>query len=73
MLGTIREYAREKLEESGKAEEIRRRQAEHFLVLAEEAEPQLKEPRQLEWLDRLEEEHDNIRAALGWCFGAGEV
>jgi tetratricopeptide (TPR) repeat protein len=73
MLGTIREYAREKLEESGKAEEIRRRQAEHFLVLAEEAEPQLKGPRQQEWLDRLEEEHDNIRAALGWYFGAGEV
>ena len=73
MLETIREYAREKLQESGKAEEIRRRQAEHFLVLAEEAEPQLKGPRQQEWLDRLEEEHDNIRAALGWCFGAGEV
>jgi predicted ATPase/class 3 adenylate cyclase len=73
MLETIHEYAREKLGESGEAEVVRSRHAEHFLALAEEAEPELKGARQLEWLDRLEEEHDNIRAALGWSFGAGEV
>jgi predicted ATPase/class 3 adenylate cyclase len=69
MLETVHEYAREKLEESGEAEEIRRRHAEYFLALAEEAEPQLKGAEQLEWMDRLEVEHDNLRAALGWCFG----
>jgi tetratricopeptide (TPR) repeat protein len=73
MLETIHEYAREKLGESGEAEEVRRRHAEHFLALAEEAEPELKGARQLEWLDRLEEEHDNLRAALGWCFERGET
>ena len=73
MLGTIHEYAREKFEESEEAEEVRRLHAEHFLALAEEAEPQLKGAEQLEWLDRLEEEHDNIRAALGWSFGRGEA
>jgi predicted ATPase/class 3 adenylate cyclase len=73
MLETIHEFAREKLGESGEAEVVRSRHAEHFLALAEEAEPELKGARQLEWLDRLEEEHDNIRAALGWSFGAGEV
>ena len=73
MLETIHEYAREKLGESGEAEEVRRRHAEYFLALAEEAEPELKGPRQLEWLGRLEEEHDNLRVALGWYFGAGEM
>ena len=63
MLETIREYAVERLDESGEAEKLRRRQAEHFLALAEEAEPNLKgSPK--EWLDRLEREHDNLRAAL---------
>jgi tetratricopeptide (TPR) repeat protein len=65
MLETIREYASEQLEESGEAEELSRRHTEHFLALAEAAEPYLLSsagPR--EWLDRLEHEHDNMRAAL---------
>ena len=73
MLETIHEYAREKLEESGEAEEVRRRHAEHFLTLAEEAYPELKGPDQLEWLERLEAEHDNMRAALSWALGRKEV
>ena len=64
MLETIREYAAEQLEESDEAEELRRRHAEHFLTLAEEAEPFLRGRKPEEWLDRLEREHDNIRAAL---------
>ena len=65
MLETIREYAAERLEESDGAEELRRRHAEHFLALAEEAEPNLRgSPGG--WLDRLEHEHDNLRAALDW-------
>ena len=63
MLETIREYAAERLEESGEAEELHRRHAEHFLALAEEAEPHAQEYSR-EWLDLLEREHDNLRAAL---------
>jgi predicted ATPase/DNA-binding SARP family transcriptional activator len=64
MLETIREYALERLEESGEAEEVGRRHAEYVLVLAEEVEPHLREGRTGPWLDRLEREQDNLRAAL---------
>jgi predicted ATPase/class 3 adenylate cyclase len=71
MLETIREYAAERLEESGEAEELQRRHAEHFLALAEEAEPNLRgSPK--EWLDRLDREHDNLRAALDRLEASGE-
>ena len=63
MLETIREYAVERLEESGDVDELRRRHADHFLALAEEAEPNLRGSPG-DWLDRLEAEHDNFRAAL---------
>jgi predicted ATPase/DNA-binding CsgD family transcriptional regulator len=69
MLETIHEYVGEKLQESGEAEELRRRHALYFLALAEEAEPALQGTRQAEWLDRLEDEHDNLRAALAWSRG----
>jgi tetratricopeptide (TPR) repeat protein len=65
MLETIREYAAELLEDSGEAEELGRRHAEHFLALAEEAEPHARQYSR-EWLDRLEQEHDNLRAAIDW-------
>jgi predicted ATPase len=64
MLETIREYASEQLKDSGEAEELRRRHTEYFLALAEEAEPSLSGEGAKGWLDRLEREHDNIRAAL---------
>jgi tetratricopeptide (TPR) repeat protein len=63
MYETIRDFALERLEASGEADETRRRQAEHFLKLAEEAEVDLRHEDD-EWLDRLEAEHDNVRAAL---------
>jgi len=74
MLETIREYAVERLEEGDEAEGVRRRHAAYFLRLAEEAEPRLSGPEQVSWLDRLEREHDNLRAALTWMRerGAGE-
>ena len=63
MYETIREFALERLDASGEADEIRRRHADHFLALAEQAAPHLRQESE-EWLDRLEAEHDNIRAAL---------
>ena len=66
MLETIHEYAREKLQQSGEAEEIGRAHTEYFLALAEEAEPELTGADQAGWLERLEAEHDNLRAALSW-------
>ena len=73
MLETIHEYAREKLGESAEAEEVRRLHAQYFLSLAEVAFPELRGPHQLEWLDRLEPEHDNMRAALTWALERKEV
>jgi predicted ATPase/class 3 adenylate cyclase len=72
MLETIREYAVERLDASGEGDEYRRRHAEHFLALAEEADPQLRgDPK--EWLDRLEPEHDNFRGALDRLEVVGET
>ncbi|MEX0851486.1 MAG: hypothetical protein WD015_08265, partial [Gaiellaceae bacterium] len=73
MLETIREYAGERLEDSGEGQDLRQRHAEHFLTLAEEAEPNLHgSGSTAEWLDRLEREHDNLRAALDRLEASGE-
>ena len=66
MLQVIREYAREQLVESGEAVELLRRHAGYFCLLAEEAEPYLTSASRGAWLERLEMELDNIRAALAW-------
>jgi predicted ATPase len=66
MLETIREFASEHV-----GEDVGRRHAEYFLALAEEAEPHLP-PYEREWVDRLEREHDNLRAALDWLEAANE-
>jgi predicted ATPase len=66
LLETIRQYAREKLTESGEGEQIRGRHLHYFLKLGERAEPELYGAQQVEWLHRLEDEHENLRAALEW-------
>jgi predicted ATPase/DNA-binding SARP family transcriptional activator/DNA-binding CsgD family transcriptional regulator len=69
MLEPVGQYAQEKLVESGETEVLRRRHAAYFQTLAEEAEPELLGPEQTKWLERLESEHDNLRAALKWLLG----
>ena len=71
MLETIREFAGEQLEQSGEAEPSRRRHAEHFMALAQEAEPNTRSY-SAGWIERLEMEHDNLRAALDYLAGSGE-
>jgi predicted ATPase len=61
------------VEERGESEEARRRHAGFFLALAEEAEPRLWGPEDMEWLERLEVEHDNLRTALSWTLERGEA
>src|SRR5215210_2414060 len=73
MLETIREFALEKFEESDDTEAIRCAHAEYFLALAEEAEPELWGPEDAAWLNQLEQEHDNMRAALSWAIGHEEA
>jgi predicted ATPase len=73
MLEPIRQYAREKLDEGGEGEEVRHRHATFFLALAEDAGPSLQGPEDIEWLERLEAEHDNMRATLSWALERGKA
>ena len=67
LLESVRQYSIERLEAAGRADAVRARHRDAFLALAEQAEPGLTGPNQEEWLNRLEQEHDNLRAALAWC------
>ncbi len=73
LLETVQQYAREKLSESGEAERFRERHAGYYLALAEEAEPELKGAGQVAWLEQLERDRDNLRAAMAWLLGRGEL
>ncbi|MFL5587674.1 MAG: tetratricopeptide repeat protein [Ktedonobacteraceae bacterium] len=66
ILETLREYGLEVLASSGEAEATCEAHATYYLALAEQAEPELSGPRQISWFERLEREHDNLRAALSW-------
>ena len=72
MLETIREYGLDQLEASGEGPEMRDRHLDYYLALAEEADAGLLGAQQVSWCDRLEAEHDNIRAAFGWVLTALE-
>ena len=71
MLETIREYGSERLAALGEMDPARRRHADWYLALAEEAAPALAGPDAASWLARLDGEHDNLRAALGWACDQG--
>ncbi|AXB41674.1 BTAD domain-containing putative transcriptional regulator [Amycolatopsis albispora] len=73
MLGTIKEYAEQRLIEAGEAESARHAHLAHFTELAETAAPHLRRAEQLDWLARLEAEHDNIAAAMRGALAAGEA
>ena len=73
MLGTIKEYAADRLAEAGETELARHAHLAYFTELAAIAEPNLRRAKQLEWLATLEAEHDNIGAAMRGALAAGEA
>ncbi len=73
MLETIRAFCAERLEEAGEDERMRRAHVAYFLELAETADPRLRRAEQLDWLRRLDGDHDNLHAALHRATEAGDV
>jgi len=73
MLATVREYALARLAETGSADLARDRHLHHYLALATRARRQMVGPAEGEWLDRLEAEFANIRAALDWARARAEA
>ena len=72
LLEMVRQYGKEKLHGAGEETEVGRRHAEFYVELAEEAGSELKGERQVAWLERLETEHDNLRATMRWLLARGE-
>jgi predicted ATPase len=73
MLGTIKEYAAQRLSEAGEVEQIRRSHLAYFTELTETAEPHLRRAEQVEWIAVLDIEHDNITAAMRGAIAAGDA
>jgi non-specific serine/threonine protein kinase len=73
LLEPVRQYAQEQFLDARFAEDVKRRHAEHFLELAEQAAPALRGADRALWMDRLEIEHDNLRAALAWSESVRDV
>jgi predicted ATPase/DNA-binding SARP family transcriptional activator len=72
LLETVRQYARDRLLEAGEGPAVWQRHHDWCLALAKETEPKLYGPEPAEGLDRLEREHDNLRAALAWTVAQGQ-
>jgi predicted ATPase/class 3 adenylate cyclase len=66
MLELLREFGLEQLSASGEEDTVRHRHAAYYLSMAEQAEGSLEGAAQIEWMDRMEQAHDNLRAALEW-------
>jgi tetratricopeptide (TPR) repeat protein len=73
MLDVVREYGAERLSKAGETGAFSDRHAEHYLALAEEAETRLVTGDQKHWILQLEQEHNNLRKALGWVIEAGDI
>ncbi|MGW6278010.1 ATP-binding protein [Kribbella sp. NPDC055071] len=73
MLAVIGEFAADRLLAAGKTEEAANRHAQYYTSLVEEAERELRGPNQAEWLERLDGELDNLRAAMAWALQTGSV
>ncbi len=72
LLEPVRQYAVGKLGEADEERLARHRHAEYFTELAEASESNLRGPQQGIWIRQMDEEHDNVRGALGWALDAGE-
>ena len=66
LLETVRQYGSDRLIDAGDGERTRDEHLRFYLDLAEQAESQIRMAEQVQWLDMLETEHDNLRAALAW-------
>lgn len=66
LLETVRQYARDRLHEAEVTGSIQQRHRDHFLAMAEQAEPELAGAGQAEWLGRLDRDYENLRGALEW-------
>jgi predicted ATPase len=73
LLETIREYALGRLAESGRENEVRARHARHFADVAEQVDRHIRRHDQLAWIARLDQEEDNVRAALYWSVDSGDA
>ena len=73
MLGTIKEYAADRLAEAGESDLARQAHLGYFTELTESAEPHLRRAEQLAWLARLEADHDNLSAAMRGAIAAGQA
>jgi predicted ATPase/DNA-binding SARP family transcriptional activator len=73
LLELIREYALDRLHESGELDRVRSKHALYFLDLAVRLEPLLESPQQATWLNQLETEHANLRSALAWMKETGDT
>ena len=73
ILFTIREFALSRLNEMNETAKLHNQHLGYFMDLANQADREIHGPRQVEWLDRLETEHDNYRAALDWCISSGRT
>src|SRR5579859_2233985 len=71
LLETVRQYARDRLVESGETEPVRDQHLAYYTAYAEAAEAGLRGAEQAAWLERLEAEHGNLQTALDWCLGRG--
>jgi predicted ATPase/class 3 adenylate cyclase len=73
VLEMLRQFGRDRLDESGETELMRQQHATHYMTLAEEFEPNVRGENEKEWRDRINLELDNLRLAMDWSLAAGKL